>query len=49
MAVETEIKASGSPDRTRTSDPVINSHLLYQLSYWGRNAGMSSRNRFCGV
>ena len=25
--------AIGSPDRTRTSDPVVNSHLLYQLSY----------------
>ena len=25
----------GSPSRTRTSDPMINSHLLYQLSYWG--------------
>jgi hypothetical protein len=26
---------SGSPSRTRTSDPVVNSHLLYQLSYRG--------------
>ena len=26
---------SGSPGRTRTSDRVINSHLLYQLSYRG--------------
>lgn len=25
----------GSPTRTRTTDPVINSHLLYQLSYRG--------------
>ncbi len=25
----------GSPARTRTTDKVINSHLLYQLSYWG--------------
>ncbi len=25
----------GSPGRTRTADPVINSHLLYQLSYRG--------------
>ena len=25
----------GSPERTRTSDPVINSHLLYRLSYRG--------------
>lgn len=27
---------SGSPRRTRTADPVINSHLLYRLSYRGR-------------
>ena len=26
---------AGSPSRTRTSDPLINSQLLYQLSYWG--------------
>ncbi|VEN74740.1 Serine recombinase [Candidatus Desulfarcum epimagneticum] len=26
---------SGSPARTRTADPVVNSHLLCQLSYWG--------------
>jgi integrase len=26
----------GSPGRTRTADPVINSHLLYRLSYRGR-------------
>lgn len=25
----------GSPARTRTTDPVVNSHLLYRLSYWG--------------
>ena len=25
----------GSPARTRTTDPMINSHLLYQLSYRG--------------
>ncbi len=25
----------GSPGRTRTADPVVNSHLLYQLSYRG--------------
>ncbi len=25
----------GSPNWTRTSDPMINSHLLYQLSYRG--------------
>ena len=28
---------AGSPSRTRTSDPLINSQLLYQLSYWGTN------------
>lgn len=28
-------RACGSPGRTRTADPVINSHLLYQLSYRG--------------
>ena len=28
----------GSASRTRTYDPVINSHLLYQLSYRGRGA-----------
>ena len=28
----------GSPSRTRTSDPVVNSHLLYQLSYWGTSS-----------
>ena len=27
--------STGSPSWTRTSDPMINSHLLYQLSYWG--------------
>lgn|GEM_PF-6586054 len=27
--------SSGSPGRTRTSDRVVNSHLLYQLSYRG--------------
>ena len=30
-----EIRESGSPGRARTADPVINSHLLYQLSYRG--------------
>ena len=28
-------KNDGSPGRTRTSDTVVNSHLLYQLSYRG--------------
>ena len=27
----------GSPARTRTTDPMVNSHLLYRLSYWGMN------------
>ena len=32
----------GSPARTRTTDKVINSHLLYRLSYWGmKNASPS--------
>ena len=26
---------NGSAGRTRTADPVVNSHLLYQLSYCG--------------
>ena len=30
--------SSGSPRRTRTADPVINSHLLYRLSYRGRES-----------
>jgi hypothetical protein len=29
------VKFSGSPGRTRTADKVVNSHLLYQLSYRG--------------
>src|SRR5688500_26987 len=28
-------RSIGSPGRTRTSDTVVNSHLLYQLSYRG--------------
>ena len=28
-------RRNGSPGMTRTCDPVINSHLLCQLSYWG--------------
>ena len=28
-------KEFGSPTRARTRDPMINSHLLYQLSYRG--------------
>ena len=30
-----EIGKVGSPGRTRTSDPAVNSRLLYQLSYRG--------------
>ena len=37
---------SGSPGRTRTSDPVVNSHLLYQLSY--RGSGTVRRPAFGG-
>ena len=29
------MSASGSPGRTRTSDPAVNSRLLYRLSYRG--------------
>ena len=32
---EDEFEENGSPSRTRTYDPMINSHLLYQLSYRG--------------
>ena len=32
----------GSPRRTRTADPVINSHLLYRLSYRGTVASRAS-------
>ncbi len=35
----------GSPGRTRTSDPAINSRLLYQLSYWGSPRWRSVRHR----
>ena len=31
----------GSPSWTRTSDPMINSHLLYQLSYRGSIDGLT--------
>ena len=27
-----------SPGSTRTNDPLINSQLLYRLSYWGRTS-----------
>ena len=32
------MNGDGSLGRTRTADPVINSHLLYQLSYQGIGA-----------
>ncbi len=35
MIAESLNLVNGSPGRTRTADPVINSHLLYQLSYRG--------------
>ena len=35
------IKLDGSPSWTRTSDPMINSHLLYQLSYRGSKGGVN--------
>jgi hypothetical protein len=35
----------GSPGRTRTSDPAINSRLLYQLSYWGSPRSGSTHRR----
>ena len=39
--VESKTEA-GSPSRTRTSDPMINSHLLYQLSYWGTQIALNT-------
>ena len=34
---------TGSPGRTRTSDPAVNSRLLYLLSYRGAERGFVSR------
>ena len=34
---QTALYSDGSSNWTRTSDPMINSHLLYQLSYRGIN------------
>ncbi len=34
------LDGNGSPGRTRTADPVINSHLLYRLSYRGINEAL---------
>ncbi len=33
--LSTALDIHGSPARTRTADPMVNSHLLCQLSYWG--------------
>ena len=37
-SVFTEVFEFGSLRRARTTDPVINSHLLYRLSYQGKEA-----------
>ena len=36
-AAEVRGKLKGSPTRARTSDPAVNSRLLYQLSYRGNS------------
>jgi hypothetical protein len=36
----------GSPGRTRTSDPAVNSRLLYLLSYRGTGRDITRRGRF---
>ena len=33
------LSKNGSPGRTRTGDPAVNSRLLYQLSYRGSGSG----------
>ena len=43
--VRHKLTISGSPGRIRTADKVVNSHLLYQLSY----RGTQCRNRLCGL
>jgi hypothetical protein len=35
LTISCEAFSIGSPGRARTADPVINSHLLYRLSYRG--------------
>src|SRR5271165_5318600 len=40
-------KKDGSPGRTRTSDPAVNSRLLYRLSYRGTVPHISSELRHC--
>ena len=37
-------KCSGSPAWTRTKNQVVNSHLLYQLSYWGMESVLKKSN-----
>src|SRR5215469_5479087 len=41
------MKIDGSPGRTRTSDPAVNSRLLYRLSYRGTAARPKERLRSC--
>ena len=45
LAIPQSIKKNGSPDWTRTSDSLINSQVLYRLSYRGTFTGeyLSSR------
>jgi hypothetical protein len=38
-------KKDGSPGRTRTSDPAVNSRLLYRLSYRGIANGCAEPSR----
>ena len=40
---EDVFEENGSPSRTRTYDPMINSHLLYQLSYRGTEAAQCTK------
>lgn len=39
---------SGSPGRTRTSDPAVNSRLLYRLSYRGPRSQANEAGRVAG-
>ena len=41
------LKKNGSAGRTRTCDKVVNSHLLYQLSYRGSDARGLYQTRAC--
>ena len=45
---EDEFEENGSPSRTRTYDPMINSHLLYQLSYRGTEAAQCTKIHAAG-